>query len=260
MLGHEGRNRSSRLVMDVVEVTHTAIVERVAAAEGLRIETVVPLSHMHTGAPVGEVATLGGMNLDKAVGVDLHLEDYAGPMWSRTFYAFARSVGLVPHLAVEWSGHGVDDDEPVTVLVDLLPRIDLAVNLGYVDEVYGPLTSTFSEARGIDGVHIVSLPPRRAIAMSPWRLSLSVPRDRIEELAPLIERYVGHWIDVNSGGVGSPVDPLASDQSRLVQHDRHHRSTLFDPASDPYWERIDRVLGPDPAAELRVTLRSQRER
>ena len=69
--------------MDVVEVTHTEIVERVAAAEGLRIEAVVPLTDMHTGTPVGEVATLGGMNIDKAVGVELHIDDAAGPMWSR---------------------------------------------------------------------------------------------------------------------------------------------------------------------------------
>jgi hypothetical protein len=246
--------------MDVVEVTHTEIVERVAAAGGLRTESVVPLTDMHTGTQVGELATLGGMNIDKAVGVDLHIDDVDGQMWSRTFYAFARSVALIPHLAVEWSGSGADGDEPVRVLVDLLPRIDLAVNLDYVDEVYGPLTDTFTAARGIDGVRIVSLHPRRSVAMSPWRLSLSVPRDQIEELAPLIDTYVGRWIDVNSGGVGSPVDPLASDQARLVQHDRFHRNTLFDPASDPNWERIDRTLGPDPAAELRFTLRSQRER
>lgn len=246
--------------MDVVEVTHTEIVERVAAAEGLRAESVIPLTDMHTGEPVGEVATLSGMNLDKAVGVDLAFDDDAGSLWTRTFYAFARSIALVPHLAVEWSGHGLDDDEPVGVLVDLIPRIDLAVNLGYVDEVYGPLTDTFSKARAIDGVHIASLHPRRSIAMSPWRLSLSVPRDRIEELAPLIDTYVSRWLEVNVGGVGSPVDPLASDQARLIQHDRFHRNTLFDPSSDPYWERIDRVLGPDTAAELRLTLRSQRER
>ena len=246
--------------MDDVEVTHTEIVERVAAAEGLRTETVVPLVDMTTGQPVGELATISGMNIDKAVGVDLEFEDDDGLMWARQFYVFARTVALMPHLAIEWTGSGVDTDDRVGVLVDLLPRIDLAVNLDYVDEVYGPLTDTFDEARRIDGAEISSVSPRRAIAMSPWRLSVSVPVDQVVALAPLVDRYVTRWLDVNSGGVGSPVDPLASDQSRLVQHDRFHRNSLFDPASDSDWGRIDRVLGPDTAAELRLTLRSQRER
>ncbi len=246
--------------MDDAEVTHTEIVERVAAAEGLRTESVVPLVDSTTGHPVGELATISGMNIDKSVGVDLEFEDESGPLWTRQFYVFARTVSLVPHLAIEWTGHRVGAVERVGVLADLLPRIDLAVNLDYVDEVYGPLTDAFDEARGIDGVEITSVPPRRATAMSPWRLSVSVPKDQVVALAPLVDRYVTRWIGVNSGGVGSPVDPLASDQSRLVQHDRFHRNSLFDPASDADWRRIDRVLGPDTAAELRLTLRSQRER
>jgi len=246
--------------MDDAEVTHTEIVERVAAAEGLRTEMVVPLTDTTTGHSVGEVATLGGMNVDKAVGVDLEIDDAEGRLWSRRFYVFARTVALIPHLSIEWSGYAVDGVDRVGVLVDLLPRIDLAVNLDYVDEVYGPMTGTFDEARGIDGVEIESVPPRRAIAMSPWRLSVSVPVDQVVALAPLVDQYVTRWLAVNSGGVGSSVDPLASDQSRLIQHDRFHRNSLFEPASDPQWARIDRVLGLDAAAELRLTLRSQRER
>ena len=246
--------------MDGAEAIHTEVVDRVAAAEGLRTESVVPLSHMHTGEPIGEVATIGGMNVDKAVGFDLSFDDESGRMWSRSFYAFARSVSLIPHLIVEWVGHDEPGEGPVEVLVDLVPRIDLAVNLDYVDEVYGPLTSIFHEARSLDEVRIVPVPPRRAIAMSPWRLSLSVPDDQMDDFGLLVDRYVGRWIDVNSGGVSSQVDPLASDQARLVQHDRYHRNSLFDGESDPYWERVDRVLGPDTGAEVRFTLRSQRER
>lgn len=246
--------------MDDVEITHTEIVERVAAAEGMRTETVVPLRDMTTGESLGEVATISGMNIDKAVGVDLNYPDGEGVTWSRWFYVFARSVALIPHLAIEWSSSTVEGSTRISVLVDLLPRIDLAVNLDYVDEVYGPLTRTFRDARDIEGVEIESVPPRRAIAISPWRLSVSVPADQLKILGELVDGYVTRWLAVNSGGVGSPVDPLASDQSRLVQHDRFHRNSLFDADSDPQWERIDRLLGPDAAAELRFTLRSQRER
>ncbi len=246
--------------MDEAEIIHAEIVDRVGAAEGLRPESVVPLHHMTTGEPLGEAATITGMNIDKAVGFDLAYDLDGTPQWTRNFYVFARSVSLVPHLLVEWIGPADDDPENLVLLADLLPRIDLAVNLDYVDDVYAPLTSVFHEARALEGVRVVPVAPRRAVAMSPWRLSLSVPSGQIKAVGSHLDEYVSRWLTVNSTGVDTPVDPLASDQARLVQHDRYHRNSLFDAESDPYWGRIDRLLGMDAAAELRHTLRSQRER
>lgn len=243
--------------MDDAEAGHTRIVERVAAAEGLRPEMIEPLTEPRTGAPVGEVATLAGVNVDKAVGYELDFGT-ADPAWRRAFHVFARVASLVPHLSLEWSGSVTDDR--VLVFVDLLPRVDLAVNLDYVDEVYGPLTGADEALADIPGVLREPVPPRRAVATSPWRLSVSAPGDRIDALGVVLDRYVDRWLEVNSGGVGSPVDPLASDPARLVQHDRFHRNAFFDAGSDPCWERVDHLVGPDAAAALRLTLRSQRER
>ena len=73
-------------------------------------------------------------------------------------------------------------------------------------------------------------------------------------------RYLDHWIAIVSGGVGASVDPVATDPTKLVQHDRYHREALFDENADVLWPRIYRVVGPDPAAELRMALRSQETR
>lgn len=239
--------------------TYAEIVERIAAAEGLRAVLVEPLLDSDSRAPIGEVATLEGMNVDKAVGMDLRLDDGRRPLWKRVFHVFSRTSSLIPHLALEWSG---SDDAPseITVLVDLLPRIDLAVNLDYVDEVYGPLTAARDSLLEAADFAVEAVPPRRAIALSPWRISGTFPAEQLTEVAPVVERYTERWLSINSGGVGASVDPLARDQARLIQHDRFHRNALFDPDSDPFWERVDRALGLDGAAALRLTLRSQRER
>ncbi len=246
--------------MDDAELLHSQIIDRVGAREGLRPEKALPLEAVGTGAVVGEVQELSGMNLDKAVVTELRIDDGEQPSWTRTFHVFAPSRSLVPHLAVEWAGSVDDGVERVRLLVDLLPRIDLAVNLDYVDEIYQPLSRLHRDAADIPDIVIVRVPPRRAVAMSPWRLAASVPAGSVGEFRTIVDGYLDHWMAINTGGVGSPVDPLASDQARLVQHDRFHRNALFDADSDPYWERVDRWLGIDAAAELRTTLRSQRDR
>ncbi|MBS1849293.1 MAG: hypothetical protein JST73_13555, partial [Actinobacteria bacterium] len=131
--------------MDECERSHAEIVERIAGAHGIRPETITPLRSMHTGETVGEVATLSAMNIDRAVGAELRIDDGESPVWIRSFHVFSGSFTLIPHFAIEWFGTGDEPTDRVTVLVDLLPRIDLAVNLGYVDEVYGPLQGAYDD-------------------------------------------------------------------------------------------------------------------
>ncbi len=250
--------------MSEIGVRNEATVDRVAARFGLRPRGETPLVSMHDHSDVGATRTLLGPEVDKAVVVDLALPDNEQPSALHWFYAFARPTALVPHLAVEWSEisepESSDDGPRVGLLLDLLPRLDLAVNVAYVDEVYVPITPLLETAWDLDGVRPARIRPRRAICFSPWMLSLTAPVDAVEALHVIVERCVEHWVAVITGGVGAPVDPVANDPTKLVQHDKYHRNALFDEHADARWDRIYRLLGPNDAAELRMTLRTQEVR
>lgn len=250
----------ARFVMPDIGALHEASVERVAARYGLQTGTTAPLTSTQTGEPLGESSVYIGPEVDKAVSVDLQLPDHDEPSRLLYYYAFARPTALVPHLAIEWTSILRAGQKRVGLLLDLLPRLDLAVNLAYADEVYGPLTAILDDAFTIDGLEPLRILPRRVICLSPWRLSVTGPIESAEALDGIVERYLDHWMAVVSGGVGAPVDPVANDPTKLVQHDKFHRNALFEEASDPQWDRIYRLLGPNEAAELRMTLRTQEVR
>lgn len=244
---------------DIVAL-HEASVERVAARYGLQQRKTMPLNSSETGEPLGESTVSIGPEIDKVVSVDLQLPDHDQPFRLHYYYAFARPTALVPHLAIEWTSIVRAGQNRVGLLLDLLPRIDLAVNLQYVDEVYGPLTAVLNEAFAIEGLEPERITPRRAICFSPWRLAVTGPIEAADALDGIVERYIDHWMSIISGGVGASVDPVANDPTKLVQHDKFHRNALFEEASDPRWDRIYRLLGPNDAAELRMALRSQEVR
>jgi hypothetical protein len=246
--------------MPDISALHEASAERVASRYGLQVRSTVPLVSTQTGEPLGESTVSIGPEVDKAVNIDLQLPDHDQPTRLLSYYAFARPTALVPHLGVEWTTIVRAGQQRVGLLVDLLPRIDLAVNLAYVDEVYGPLTPVLEDAFAIPGLEPERLSPRRAICFSPWRLSVTGPVECADSLGGIVDRYLDHWMAVISGGVGASVDPVANDPTKLVQHDKFHRNALFEEASDPRWDRIYRLLGPNEAAELRMTLRTQEVR
>lgn len=246
--------------MDALDAIHLDLVERVSAREGLYELEVDQLTSRTSGAVLGEMRMLGGSNIDKAVRIELELDDEDTPEWFCALYVFAPGNSLVPHLIFEWIGTEAGDNPEIQMIADLIPRIDLAVNLDYVDEVYGPLDSIHRDVQDIEGVTFHRAAPRRVIAFSPWYVPAAVPLDRAPDLGAIAEAYLDRWISLSSGGVYATVDPLASDPARLVQHDRFHRGSLFDAESTPFLQRLDRVLGLNAAAEVRVALRSQHVR
>ncbi len=152
--------------MSDIGARHEATVDRVAARFGLQGRGETPLVDMHDHSDLGAARTLLGPEVDKAVVVDLALPDHDQPSALHWFYAFARPTALVPHLAVEWSeidGSESPDDGPrLGLLLDLLPRLDLAVNVAYVDEVYVPITPLLETAWDIEGVR-----PRASVPGAP---------------------------------------------------------------------------------------------
>ena len=232
-----------------------AAVERVSAKFGLQPRDRVYLSALDGGEPVGEGVLLTGFDLDKAVTAELEFGDGDEPSATQLFYAYSRANSLTPHLAVEWAEFG----EEIAVHVDLLPRVDLAVNADYVDEVYRPLDSALAEVRSLPDLKPDPLPPLKAVGFSPWLVAVRGPASLASALAHTVDQYIDHWFSVFSGGVTARVDPISNDPARLVQRDKFHRVTLF-PDNDPQFARITRRAGPNTTAELRAMFRSQEQR
>ena len=241
--------------MMVTAPMSAAAVERVSAKFGLQPRERIDLLPIDTGAPVGEGTVLVGMDLDKAVVASLEFGDGEQPCSTQLFYAFSRPNSLMPHLAVEWSVH----DDEVAMHVDLLPRVDLAVNADYVDEVYTALNPALDEVRALPDLLPDPLPPRRAVGFSPWLVAVRGPLGLASALAGTVDQYIDRWFALFSGGVSASVDPISNDPSRLVQRDRYPRVSLF-PDDDPQWARITRRCGLDRSAELRSYFRSQESR
>lgn len=234
-----------------------AAVDRVAAHFGLRPREVLDLTSADGYSQVGEGAIWVGIDIDKAVSASITFDDGVDPRDLHLFYAFARPSSLVPHLAIEWGTAGEND---VLLHVDLLPRVDVAVNTDYLREAYALLTPTLAEVQSLPGARPNPLPPTRAAGSSPWAISVRGPESLAGAFTAATDDYIDRWFSLSSGGIDARVDPVANDPSRLVQRDKYHRNALFDADADPRWSRVTRCLGPDRAAALRAALRTQEMR
>ncbi len=232
-------------------------VERVAAHFGLRPREHLDLTAADGYTSAGEGVVLVGIDLDKAVAASIHFDDGQDPLDLHLFYAFAPPSSLIPHLAIEWGSRSGDE---LTLLVDLLPRVDVAVNTDYLREAYALLTTTVGEIQGLPGVRPEPVPPARAAGFSPWALGVRGPLSFAGAFSQAADDYLDRWFSLSSGGIDARVDPVANDPARLVQRDKFHRNALFDPDADPRWARVTRRLGPDRAAVLRAALRTQEMR
>ena len=71
-----------------------------------------------------------------AIGLDSHM-----------LFAFTPSGGAIPHFTVD----SVQAGDHMAFHLDLIPRLDLAIHLAYMDWAFGGLTTTFMAASGIEG-------------------------------------------------------------------------------------------------------------
>lgn len=244
-------------VLSVAAERAAAGVDRVASHLGLRPREVLDLTAADGYRPSGEGSILVGGDIDKAVAASITFDDADDPRALHIFYAFARPVSLIPHLALEWGATGGGD---LVMFVDLLPRVDLAVNTEYLRETYAMLTPTLAEVQALPGLMPFPVPPTRAAGCSPWAISVRGPLGLAGALGAAADDYIDRWFSLSSGGISASVDPIANDPSRLTQRDKFHRNALFDADADPRWARVTRQLGPDRAAQLRAALRTQEMR
>ncbi|MFB7719729.1 hypothetical protein [Nocardia sp. NPDC056100] len=191
--------------------------------------------------PVGRLRVLRGGPIDKVVTVDLVVPQLG--LDSHMIFAFTESDSAVPHFTLD-SVHG---GEYFAMHLDLIPRVDLAVNLEYLDEVFAPLSPLLDQAWDIDGMSQAAIGPRQRAMMSPWMVVCRASEDAFRALDGTVERYLDHWLSLVHKGVPDVVAELAA-------RDLANRANLFSPEVDPVWARVSALLGAEQAERVRGEL------
>ncbi|WP_216893108.1 hypothetical protein [Nocardia alni] len=221
-----------------------ALSERVLATLtlALGLDTVEdrPLTSPIAPEPVGRLRVLRGGPIDKAVTVDLVVPPLG--LDSHMVFAFTRSDSAVPHFTLDSVFGGY-----FAMHLDLIPRVDLAVHLDYLDAVFGPLTGLLAEAWAMDGLSPAAIGPRQRALMSPWMLVCRATETAFRALDDTVDGYLRHWLGLVDKGVPDVEADLAS-------RDAAQRANLFSPEVDPVWAQVDRLIGAEQTERVRGKL------
>ncbi|MFF2555295.1 hypothetical protein ACFVUS_30120 [Nocardia sp. NPDC058058] len=191
--------------------------------------------------PVGRLRVLRGGPIDKVVTVDLVVSQLG--LDSHMIFAFTESDSAVPHFTLD----AVHGGEYFAMHLDLIPRVDLAVNLEYLDEVFAPLSPLLDQAWELEGISQAAIGPRQRAMMSPWMVVCRASEDAFRALDGTVERYLDHWLSLVHKGVPEVTADLAA-------RDLANRANLFSPDVDPVWARVTALLGVEQAERVRGEL------
>jgi hypothetical protein len=201
-------------------------------------------------APVGGVRLFRGDAIQQLVTVSI-----AVPMIrldSHMLFAFTLPDSQVPHFTLD----SVFAGSYYAFHLDLIPRVDLGSWLGYMDGIYGRLTEVFEAGRKHDGLSEATLSPRQLALMSPWMLAHRATEASFAGIGTYVNAYLDHWLGLMK--IGVPADARAELTSEeLAARDRRNRAALFNPAVDPVWAQVERLIGADAGEQIRGLLRSQ---
>ncbi|MEU4420741.1 hypothetical protein AB0F81_08950 [Actinoplanes sp. NPDC024001] len=191
-------------------------------------------------APVGNIRTWRGDGpVVKVVNVSLVVPPIG--LDSHMIFAFTDPASGVPHFTLDSVANG----ENYAFHLDLIPRIDLATSLSYLDEVYEPLTPLFQEVSARPGLSPAHLTPRQYALMSPWMLVSRATAAAFESIGDAVDAYLGHWAGLAENGVKA---------EGTAERDAAHRALLFSPEIDPVWQQTVRLLGEEQSESVRLAL------
>jgi hypothetical protein len=171
---------------------------------------------------------------------------------SHMIFAFTPGTSLVPHFTLDSVIAGPNH----AFHLDLIPKVDLASQLAYMDHVYAPLTEEFTRGRDLEGLSRADLSPRQLALMSPWMLAYRATAEAFAAISPVVDAYLDHWSKLVEGGVDA--DIVAGEGVAVAaDRDRRNRTALFDPDVDPVWNQIEPLIGAEAGATIRALLRGE---
>jgi len=198
--------------------------------------------------PVGSARLFHGAGGEQMVYIGLSV-----PMIkldSHMVFCFTAATSAVPHFTVD----AVHAGDHYAFHLDLIPRVDLGVNLDYMREVYQPLTATHKAAQSIPGLSPAHLSPTQLAVMSPWMLAHRADEGAMDAVGQVCSDYLSHWLSLHKAGLSSGANVHGQSPS---ERDRIHRGVLFNREVDPVWLQVDRLLGREGSEDLRAMLLGQ---
>lgn len=169
---------------------------------------------------------------------------------SHMLFAFTDTESGVPHFTVD----SVRNGEDYAFHLDLIPRLDLAVELAYMDEVFSPLTEEFNKHGELPGLSKAQLDPRQYAVMSPWMLVNRADEAAFTATFDSVNAYLEHWFAVLDNGVSDKALGDTTPEQR-ASRDETHRSVLFNPDVDKVWGQITPLIGAGSAEKIIAMLR-----
>jgi hypothetical protein len=223
-------------------VSRTGLVET-AGESGPLLTLTSPMSP----EPVGSLRVFtGGKGVAKAVYCGLAVE--AIGLDSHMVFAFTDADSLVPHFTLD----SVYGQGSFAFHLDLIPRLELASHLAYVDAAFSPLTEVFEEVQGREGLTAAAIGPRQRAMMSPWMCVNRATEAAFTGMGTAVSAYLEHWLGLLDAGLPQDVVDSAADTD-LARRDLANRAALFSPEVDPVWHQITRLIG-DQAEQIRLQL------
>lgn len=175
-----------------------------------------------------------------AIGLDSHM-----------LFAFTDTESAVPHFTVDSVRNGAD----YAFHLDLIPRLDLAVELAYMDAVFAPLTETFKAHRETPGLKPAQLDPRQYAVMSPWMLVSRADEAAFKATFAVVDAYLDQWFALLDAGVDAVGNTTAAQRA---QRDLAHRQVIFNPDVDKVWKQIAPLIGADAVQRMLSLLQQTR--
>ena len=206
--------------------------------------------------PVGVCRTFRQPGVSGADGITVtYIAMSVGPIGldSHMLYAHTPSTSAVPHFTLDSILHG----EEFAFHLDLPPRVDPGANLAYLDHVYGPLTAVRASALEIAGLAPAHVSPKQWAIMSAWMIVQRANADAFEEVFAPVAAYRDHWLALVAAGVpDTALEGPAADPAERAARDLRNRAAVFNPAVDPVWLQVDRMVGAETSGRLQQLLRT----
>lgn len=189
-----------------------------------------------TDGPVQKIV-YAGISVD-SIGMDTHM-----------VYAFSDPAGAVPHFTLDSvQAHGI-----LAFHLDLNPRVDLGVNLPYMDGVYGPLQELFDEGQAMEGLSPAAIGPRQRAIMSPWMLVYRATPEAYRQLGKQVTGYLDRWTELTEQGLPADIAASVKDVD-LPGRDAANRALIFSRDVDKVWDQITPLVGQQTSELMRINL------